>query len=411
MKAPEADEARRDGLPADLAAKPAVDLHRQRDSLREVIEEISSQLELRPLLTSIVRHACELLDAHDGSIGLYDEAKDVFRIEAIYRMPTSEIGAEMRRGIGLAGLVLETRRPVVLARYDEVPQPTLPELAANAVLGMPIFWRDRLIGFFGIGARPPRKFSDHDVEALGLFGRHAAIAIENARLYERAHQTAVLEERQRLARDLHDSVMQKLFSLTLIGQALIPAWRRDPAEGEKRTARLVELSGEALGEMRVLLRELRPASAEERLAAPVSHLLPYGLAAALGDLARAARNDCGKVEFVLRGYRTQEPTVEENLYRFCQEALANVAKHSQAQEVTILLAQEQRRIELKVIDDGVGFDAAAWWARGTAERQDGSGFGLVGMRERAAALGGRFRLASRPGGGTIVEVVLRTLGE
>jgi two-component system, NarL family, sensor kinase len=73
-----------------------------------------------------------------------------------------------------------------------------------------------------------------------------------------------------------------------------------------------------------------------------------------------------------------------------------------------LLAQEDARLELKVIDDGVGFDAAAWWARGGAERADGSGFGLTGMRERAGAMGGRFRLASRPGGGTIVEVVLRS---
>ncbi|HXU31199.1 MAG TPA: hypothetical protein VN851_11525, partial [Thermoanaerobaculia bacterium] len=92
-------------------------LVRQYDGLRQVIEEISSELELRPLLTSIVRHACELLDARDGSIGLYDEGREIFRTEAIYRMPPAELGREMPSGVGLAGLVLERRAAVVLDRY------------------------------------------------------------------------------------------------------------------------------------------------------------------------------------------------------------------------------------------------------------------------------------------------------
>src|SRR5687768_8984069 len=110
-------------MPAD-----ADRLLRQRESLREVIEAISSELALRPLLTSIVRHACELLDAHDGSIGLYDEERNLIRTEAIFRMPEDELGAEMPPGVGLAGQVLVTRAPVVLERYGEVPQPMRHEL-------------------------------------------------------------------------------------------------------------------------------------------------------------------------------------------------------------------------------------------------------------------------------------------
>lgn len=376
-------------------------LARQNDGLRQVVEEISSELELRPLLTSIVRHACELLDAWDGSIGLFDERREVFRTEAIYRMPLAELGREMRPGVGLAGLVLARRAPVVLERYDQVPQPVLPvlqELAANAVLGMPIVWRDRLIGFFGIGAPPPRRFGEEDIEILGLLGRHAAVAIENARLYERAQQTAVLEERNRLARELHDSVTQKMFSLALIAQTLAPAWKRDPAEGERRTERLVELSGTALAEMRSLLAELRPPSA------PLAGLetpkesggrIDGGLITALRNLIREHAKDGLKVAFLLRGYETQEDGLEHTLFRVAQEALGNVGKHARVEEATLMLAQEGARIELRVVDNGVGFELPG---RG--------GLGLSGIRERIEAVGGRFRLSSRAGVGTILQAIV-----
>jgi signal transduction histidine kinase/putative methionine-R-sulfoxide reductase with GAF domain len=160
-------------------------LLRQQEVLREFIESISSELELRPLLTRIVHHACELLAADYGTIGLVDESRNVVRTEATYRMPPDEMGAEMAPGVGLAGMVLETQRPVVHDRYGDVQLPTQPDLAEHSVVGMPIFWHNRMIGFFGIGGEPPRRFSGRDVDTLALFARHAAVAIENARRYER----------------------------------------------------------------------------------------------------------------------------------------------------------------------------------------------------------------------------------
>jgi signal transduction histidine kinase/putative methionine-R-sulfoxide reductase with GAF domain len=156
------------------------------ESLRAVIEDISGELLLRPLLTRIVRHACDLIGADNGTIGLYDPERDVIRTEAAYRMPPNELGAEMKRGMGLAGQVLATGEPVVLGRYGDVDNPTQPGLAENAVVGVPIHWHGELIGFFGIGSAPGdgRRFSAADVEMLSLFARHAAIAITNARRYE-----------------------------------------------------------------------------------------------------------------------------------------------------------------------------------------------------------------------------------
>lgn len=156
---------------------------RQQESLRAIIESISSELELRPLLTRIVQHACELLDADRGTIGLVDEERQVVRTEAVYRMPPGELGAEMPAGVGLAGKVLASRQPLILGQYGHLDNPLQPDLLEDAVIGLPIFWHANMIGFFGLGADPPRRFGDQDVELLTQLARHAAIAIENARLF------------------------------------------------------------------------------------------------------------------------------------------------------------------------------------------------------------------------------------
>ena len=156
---------------------------RQQETLRQIIESISSELELRPLLTSIVEHACKLLAADRGTIGLVDEDRQLVRTEAVYKMPPDELGAEMPIGIGLAGKVLQSQEPLILNQYGELDNPLQKDLVQDAVIGLPIFWRNRMIGFFGIGAAPPRQFNTQDVELLTQLARHAGIAIENARLF------------------------------------------------------------------------------------------------------------------------------------------------------------------------------------------------------------------------------------
>lgn len=557
-------------------------LSQQHERLREVIEEISSELELRPLLTNIVHHACDLMEALDGSIGLYDESHDLFRTEAVFRMPPEELGSEMRPGVGLAGEVLRQRRPVILARYGSLADPPLPELADHAVIGMPIFWHDRLIGFFGIGAEPGRRFSDGDLEILSLLCRHAAIAIENARRYQReqrradqqtllarvgriitsgleleemlqnaadaihrllgfenvaipllekgdppmlvlrvvggtyreqlespvyrlsldqgimgaaarerksvlvndvasdpryiptpapsadsiraelatpillgnrllgvlnvespeplgdddvinleitadhlavaienaslfsdARQLAALEERQRLARDLHDSVTQMLYSATLIAQSISPAYRRDRAEGEKRLGRLLQLNRSALAEMRALLRELRPAeeapvslqSSEFPLPA-VFRVRRDGLVPVLGEHLAQLKRDGLSVSYGHDTYQRQSQDLEEALFRIVQETLHNTVKHARASTIQVRLQGESGEIRLTVYDDGIGFDARSTLALASVEPNQDGGMGILAMRERVLDLKGKFRLESAPGQGTRLEVTL-----
>jgi signal transduction histidine kinase/putative methionine-R-sulfoxide reductase with GAF domain len=179
----------------------------RQESWQHVIEAITSELELHPLLTNIVRYACELLNADRGTIGLVDESRQLVRTEAVYKMPDGELGSEMPIGIGLAGQVLARKEPVLLNRYGEVPQPTRPEILDDAVLGMPIMWREEMIGFFGIGASFPRQFSAADAETLSFFARHAAIAIHNARQFE--------AEKRRVARMRTISTVGQLITASL----------------------------------------------------------------------------------------------------------------------------------------------------------------------------------------------------
>src|SRR5262245_1813996 len=437
-------------LDADAASAPY-------DTFGGILEEIASELELRPLLTSIITRACGLLGADDGTIGLYVPRRHVVQIEAVYRLPDTELGMEFEPGEGLVGRGVSSGKAIIAERYGDLDRISLPEFAGNAVIGVPILARGTgLIGVFGIGARPPRRFHPDDVEVLQQFARHAAIAIQNAMRYGRevrrnermsliarvsrlitaglepeelvataaqviheqlgypnvvipllhpgdpdyllfrahagayrdvfvtpykldiprgitgssvrlrevvvvndvredpryvappvpinvrtelampivlgeevfgcinieglepfdendvaslqiiadhlavaikntslsreARQAAVMRERQRLARDLHDAVSQALSSISLMSQSIVPAWRRDPAEGERRARRIEELARLAFAEMRALLRELRPDSSSEAGThavenAGVADVKKMGLAAALQRFA------------------------------------------------------------------------------------------------------------------------------
>jgi signal transduction histidine kinase len=159
---------------------------RRAESLRQVIELISSELELEPLLTRIVASAIELIGADHGTIGLVVErtASPVVQTAAVVNMPLREWAHEIPPDSGLTGRVLRERQPVRLDRYDELDDLILPEFADHAAIGMPIWWGRQVIGVFSVGAELPHRFGVQDVATLELFARHAAIAIENARRYK-----------------------------------------------------------------------------------------------------------------------------------------------------------------------------------------------------------------------------------
>lgn len=157
--------------------------------LRQGVESAFEETALRPLLSKVVRSACLLLGAEDGGIGLVAEHPRRIVMEAVHNLPDDEIGSCWAPGDGIAGRVLESGRPVVVNRYGDIDPQKRPELEDNAVLGVPIMRRRRMIGFFGIGAQAPRVFNSVDVRILCQFARACATAIENARLFEETQRS------------------------------------------------------------------------------------------------------------------------------------------------------------------------------------------------------------------------------
>ena len=213
----------------------------------------------------------------------------------------------------------------------------------------------------------------------------------------------MIEERQRLARELHDSVTQHIFGMNLIAQSLGSAWRRDEAEAERRVTRMLDLSRTALAEMRALLTELHPIGSlalapAEQPRAGIALVRQKGLVAALALHIADLEADGWQIELTTSGYCTQPLQTEEEIFRIVQEALNNVIKHARAQRVVVQIACETGRLRVRVRDDGNGFDA-----RAPIGATPSGGLGLSMMCERALRLGGVLEVQSTPGNGTLVE--------
>ena len=366
------------------------------DHLREMIEVISGELELRPLLTKIVQKACELLRADRGSIGLIQPGAKMVRIEAVYKMPPDELGSTALPGEGLAGLVLRDEKPVLFDRYADTPERPLEGMDEDSVVGMPILWRGELIGTFGIGAGPPKQFGDNDLAALEVFARHAAIAIHNALSYEREKKYAALKERQRLARDLHDNVSQLIFSMSMVAQSVASGFEKGRAEGEARIARLIEISGLAQTEMKALLAELRTPQDDAGSMANLARR--RGLAAALRRHAKLTAPESVRIAINIPDDDGLDTRQQEALLRIGQESIANAIRHGDAANVIISLSQENGAIRFIIEDDGGGLGAKT--AGGAAH------MGLSSMTTRANAVGGALTINNRDSGGVFVEVTL-----
>ncbi len=277
---------------------------------------------------------------------------------------------------GDAGFVAGSGRPEddAAARYTEI--------------AVPVRTKDAVLGVLDVRGGVEGTMDESDIFTLQILADQVAVAIENARLYEAGQRLAVSEERNRLARDLHDSVTQELFSMTMIAGALPVLMERNPAAARERLHRLHDLARGALAEMRALLFALRPAALEDE-----------GLVSAIQKHAAAFQHREGVVVQLNLEVEDRLPhAVEEALYRVVQEALNNVAKHAHATAVTIALAVRDGRVCLTVTDSGAGFVLAP--DGGPA----GTTLGLRGMRERVELLHGSFAVRSTPGEGTTIHV-------
>jgi signal transduction histidine kinase len=362
---------------------------RELEALYRADETLYRSLRVDDVLQALVDVAADVLRADKTSVAAWDAARERLETRAARGLGALSLAAaSYAPGEGITGHVAVTGQTIVLEDIDTDPRVkhlvTDPE-GIRSLIHAPILVDGQVFGVFEVYFCQPRTFSGEDERLVQALAQRAALAIENARLYEQAQQAAMIEERQRLARELHDSVTQTLFSSSIIAEVLPRLWERDPALALPRLEELRQSTRGALAEMRTLLLELRPAALTE-VALPE---LLRQLTEAITGRARLS------VSLEVEGERALPPDVQVALYRIAQEALNNVAKHASAGEAWVHLRLAPERVELRVSDDGRGFDPAAV-APGR--------LGLGGMRERAEAIGATLRVEAHPGGGTEIDV-------
>ncbi|HSL43721.1 MAG TPA: PAS domain S-box protein [Anaerolineales bacterium] len=369
---------------------------REQATLLAISHTLASTLDFQPGL--ILDQLQQILEyTHGGLFALEDATLVALAMHGTPHLAgTSPLRIHLQGPDTLAAL-FNRHRPIRIANiWSDDPQAQflrtlLNDGAAVLLEGMsawmwvPLAVKGRIIGGVGVAHEKPNYFTLHQADLALSVANQAAISMVNAELNKQAQAFAVLEERQRLAHNLHDAINQSLFSAGLIAEVLPRLWERDQEEARRSLEDLRRLTRGAMAEMRALLAELRPSTLTD---------------AELGDLLRLLGNSfTGRTNIPARvtvvGEGVLPADVQVAIYRICQEALNNILKHAGAKKVEIFLQHGENAIELTIRDDGEGFDP---------ERTPSGHYGLSMMRERAEGVGARLSITSQPGQGTQLSI-------
>jgi two-component system nitrate/nitrite sensor histidine kinase NarX len=373
------------------------------EGLRDILAILNSNRSLDEILNYIVAQAVHLLEASASAVYRLQHDAELLTIQTSLGLSDELLAnqADVPLGQGRVRQAVMTRQPVatpdvpaLIGQGDEQTQARLQALLDSgyrAVLSVPLLVKDEVYGGLVLYYSNAHEFTPEEIELAVIFCDQAALAIENARLRSRMKEAAVVAERDRLARDLHDSVTQTLFSASVIADVLPRLWDRDIKEGQRRLEELRQLTRGAMAEMRTLLLELRP-----------SRLTEVGMNDLLRQLTEAITGRTRvPITLEISGRCQLPPDVQIALYRITQEALYNVAKHAQASQATVSLRCLPKHVELTVSDNGHGFSLEGI-------TPDHLGLGI--MRERAEAIGALIEIRSQVGQGARVEVVWQAKG-
>lgn len=387
-------------------------------SLQETLAVINSNQEFDEVLNFIVEQAHHILNADATAIYTAYESNGNLHIEASKGLSLEYIEeAVIPLGIGATGLAITTKEPVAIeevvnfANYariilDEHTKPLVKKLADNfqSLLSVPlIFSKGNVYGTLNLYYQKIRKFSEEDISLAKAYANQTILIIENTRLRAIGNRSAAIAERNRLARELHDTVTQTLFSMSLITGVLPDLWNSDQELGRKAIGELSQLSKDALVEMRSLLFELKP-----------NTLLSVELEALIQQLVDAFKAHTRMtVDYEIQSIPCNVPAdVKFTFYRVVQESLRNIVKHGHASKVKITLNSSMNKkyppkrmidcestdtqISVVIEDDGVGF---------YNDNLNGDHYGMRIMHDRATEIGAIFNIESEPGHGTRVSLI------
>lgn len=355
------------------------------EAMRDSLAALTSTLDLDEVLDRVLNNI--------GRVIPHDSAAIMLVEGGVMRIVRARMNGVNQQDPGANPIPVDTEprlaeiiRSGQTARFDAPPIPRHGG-EEGAHLAAPIQLEDQVIGVINVYREQP--FEERDSERMALFAEQAAIAMRNARLFWNTSALAALEERQRLARDLHDSVTQTLFSASVIAESVLRSWKARPERVEPLIRQLHQLNTGALAEMRVLLLELRPAALENVSMCDLLQQLVLSMRSRKKLDMLLEMDDCPGLSF----------EAKEGLYRITQEALNNVIKHSRATRVEITLRDDQANsaIDLRICDNGGGFNPSA---------HKSASLGMSIMRERAEAIGAALIIDNQPNHGVTIHAHL-----
>ncbi len=370
-------------------------LSAQLEALHEATMTITAELSLDRVLQQITDLARGLVGATYAALGVPDQAGGLeqFIVSGIDEATVKHMG-HLPIGRGLLGLLLREPIPIRIPRLQDDPRFSgFPEQHPVMIsfLGVPIISKGKLLGNLYLSDKlGADEFSDQDERLIVMLAAHAAIAIENAHLYARVQRLAVLEERDRIAMDLHDGIIQSIYAVGLTLEYVDLLMEEQPSVARDRLKQSIGGLNDVIRDIRNYILDLRPQRFQSK-----------NLIAGLNDMVRAFRANtfiATEVQASDRADADLVPDQSAGLFHIAQEALANIAKHAKARNVIIGLKRDTLAVILSVQDDGRGFDLP--------NVQSYTGHGLQNMQERAKALGAEFKVMSAVGKGTKIEVRL-----
>ena len=391
----------RDRANTDRLRQLADALEQKRQQLQAVNSAglaLTSELDRDQVLQRVADQARAVANAKYAALGVFSDEGlvETFTTSGITPEERALIGP-LPRGLGLLGHLQQERRPLRLRDLHEHPSSVgFPKNhpPMRSFIGTPIVLRGEPLGNLYLTEKQgAEEFTVDDGEALETLAAQAAIAIENARLYEQAERVSVLEERQRIRMDLHDGVMQSLYGVGLLLEDIAERVDTEPAKAKAQLWRSVDRLNAAIADLRGYVLGLRQVQAFDQ---PLTQSLPL-----LAD--QAASNALIEVDVQVSpdaAARLDQPR-REAAYYIAADALGNIARHARARRASVRLFDENGGVVLQIADDGVGFDFEATT----------SGHGLHNMRERAFAVGGTLRVESQPGKGARVRLELPAMEE
>jgi signal transduction histidine kinase len=355
----------------------------------------ASDLSLDAVLGRLVAAARNLVGARYGALGVPDGDGGFARfITAGMDDELIESLGPLPRSHGMLDAMLTQPGPYRTPDIHDDPRfrGWWPSRHPNmrSFLGYPIVFKGSIVGAFYLTDKiEAPAFDETDEHLVGAFVPHAAVLIEYARLYEQSRELSIVDERYRMARELHDALTQTLFGARLAIQTASAALTPENTAAVEHLERAEALVNDAFGELRALIEDLRPPDLEnDRLTG-----------AARKQLALLERTSDLAIDLDVAGDPSDldlDPETERQVFRILQEAVANVVRHARANSLTVSIAVEDGHLAITVQDDGVGFDPTE---RAVRSRR----LGLTSMFERAQALGGRLTIDSSPGTGTTVR--------